>query len=539
MFGLVGPVGVDLDPVEMAISQGISVAGYTPIPIRLSRLIEQAYGLDTKNQSEGDRIELLMRAGTLLREKSECGEAVALLGVSEIVERRKVDRNKAEEKTAFILRSLKHPREVTQLRAIYGKGFVLISVYSPRDTRVKALAEKISRSKFGDKTHARAKAERLIEIDESEEGTSLGQDVRDAFPLADFFVDSSDLDSLRSDIRRFLHAVLGNRFITPSRDENGMYHARAAALRSADMNRQVGAAIVRPSGEILTLGCNDVPKAGGDQYWEGDKNDQRDFKRGIDSSAQQRVLMLNELFNRLKDNGFLIKNDSTKNIDELVRNLTTGKFKEVLKGVSIANLLEFGRSVHAEMAALSSAARLGIAVEGATLYTTTFPCHMCARHIVAAGIKKVVYIEPYPKSRAEQLHSDAIAVDPVTLSDDHVNFVAFKGISPKQYQEIFDAGDLRKTDEGKIREWKMSDGNVRFQRYINTYREIETNICASIFKLEEIAKISYNELMNPSPVSRSKNEPLFDVKRKIRASAQGNGELGRREKKLAPRARNG
>lgn len=39
---------------------------------------------------------------------------------------------------------------------------------------------------------------------------------------------------------------------------------------------------------------------------------------------------------------------------------------------------------------------------------TTFPCHYCARHIVAAGIYEVQYIEPYPKSKALQLHADAI-----------------------------------------------------------------------------------------------------------------------------------
>ena len=45
---------------------------------------------------------------------------------------------------------------------------------------------------------------------------------------------------------------------------------------------------------------------------------------------------------------------------------------------------------------------------GGTLYTTTFPCHNCTRHIVASGIAKVYYIEPYAKSLALELHNDAI-----------------------------------------------------------------------------------------------------------------------------------
>jgi deoxycytidylate deaminase len=45
------------------------------------------------------------------------------------------------------------------------------------------------------------------------------------------------------------------------------------------------------------------------------------------------------------------------------------------------------------------------------LFSTTFPCHMCARHIVSAGIKRVVFLEPYPKSYAEELYADSITFD--------------------------------------------------------------------------------------------------------------------------------
>jgi deoxycytidylate deaminase len=81
------------------------------------------------------------------------------------------------------------------------------------------------------------------------------------------------------------------------------------------------------------------------------------------------------------------------------------------------NVIEFGRAVHAEMAALMDSARRGVPVKNATLYCTTFPCHLCARHIVAAGIRRVVYIEPYPKSLAAQLYPDSIAVESAVKPD--------------------------------------------------------------------------------------------------------------------------
>ena len=63
------------------------------------------------------------------------------------------------------------------------------------------------------------------------------------------------------------------------------------------------------------------------------------------------------------------------------------------------------------MDALLSAGRDGVSTVGARLFVTTFPCHYCARHIVSAGVYEVQYIEPYPKSRALNLHDDSIMTD--------------------------------------------------------------------------------------------------------------------------------
>jgi hypothetical protein len=52
-------------------------------------------------------------------------------------------------------------------------------------------------------------------------------------------------------VQRAIELLFGNVFITPSIDEQGMYLARAAALRSASLARQVGAAICRPDGTAL------------------------------------------------------------------------------------------------------------------------------------------------------------------------------------------------------------------------------------------------------------------------------------------------
>jgi deoxycytidylate deaminase len=105
----------------------------------------------------------------------------------------------------------------------------------------------------------------------------------------------------------------------------------------------------------------------------------------------------------------------------------------------IRSLIEFGRAVHAEMAALAEAARRGTSVSGCTMFVTTFPCHLCARHIVASGILRLRYIEPYAKSLAAELYPDSIAVESSEANSQQIVFDPFVGIAPRQYMHLFSA----------------------------------------------------------------------------------------------------
>lgn len=57
------------------------------------------------------------------------------------------------------------------------------------------------------------------------------------------------------------------------------------------------------------------------------------------------------------------------------------------------------RVVHAEQNVMTFAAKYGISTEGATLYCTHYPCYPCAKNLVSAEIKKIVYLIPYPSER--------------------------------------------------------------------------------------------------------------------------------------------
>jgi dCMP deaminase len=62
--------------------------------------------------------------------------------------------------------------------------------------------------------------------------------------------------------------------------------------------------------------------------------------------------------------------------------------------------------VHAEQNALLSAARFGISVEGATLYSTMQPCFGCAKEIAQTKIEKVIYLHPWIPSDVDEKMSD-------------------------------------------------------------------------------------------------------------------------------------
>ena len=76
-----------------------------------------------------------------------------------------------------------------------------------------------------------------------------------------------------------------------------------------------------------------------------------------------------------------------------------------------------------------NAARSGVSTQGAILYTTTFPCHECAKMIIGAGIVEVHYIEPYPKSLVDRLYRHLIDTSPPARAGRGLVGSSFRSIS--------------------------------------------------------------------------------------------------------------
>ncbi len=68
---------------------------------------------------------------------------------------------------------------------------------------------------------------------------------------------------------------------------------------------------------------------------------------------------------------------------------------------------ELCRGIHAEQNAIIQAAMYGVSINKATIYVTCSPCVQCAKMIINAGIKRVVYCGEYPDKLSEELLNEA------------------------------------------------------------------------------------------------------------------------------------
>ncbi len=76
-------------------------------------------------------------------------------------------------------------------------------------------------------------------------------------------------------------------------------------------------------------------------------------------------------------------------------------------GIPSGQRAELCYAIHAEQNAIIQAARMGIAIDGATLYCTHQPCSVCTKIIINAGIRRIVYEHPYPDDFTHELLAEA------------------------------------------------------------------------------------------------------------------------------------
>lgn len=480
IVALCGPVGSGIKEVSNRIAESFKRYGYEVEPVKASDLILEAINtlIDTKIvekakfktldwPSEGDRISSLQDMGDWLRE-SYGYDIVSQLFIKKVSTNRQIEITQEEAEkgelhkesrpVVWILDSLKHPEEVKLLRIVYDKMFSLFGVLCPLEVKKHNLVES-----FGITPD---QALDLIKRDESED-INHGQKLIKTLQFGDFFVRNAQYESQRvaDAIDRFVKILLGDHSVTPTHGEYAMFLAQSAAYRSGCMSRQVGAAIVNTQGEIISTGFNDVPKFAGGLYVENPDKDARCFKvyGGECKNDAKKRKIKNTLLTLI----------SQKAPGQVIDN----SFVDTLcDSAGISDLTEYCRAVHAEMDAVTSAARKGVSLREGTIYVTTFPCHNCAKHIIASGIRKVFYIEPYEKSLAIALHDDSVATE---SREDAVAFLPFEGVSPRQYQNRFCSTTNKKLN-GKFIKVELGEETPAYAQLMDCFADYEVKVVDSL-----------------------------------------------------------
>lgn len=471
---LCGPIGCPLHGVSDTIKQMLEeVFAYESCNIvRLSSFISQYakdVGVEIPARAGFARIDSQIDAGNKLREKYGAS-ILAELAVNEIRVGREQHKSQtgneyhAPRRVCHIIDSIKNQEEMDLLRLIYREMAYFVGVSVPMDVRESNLREKGLEN---------GELHRLFDRDSGEE-SDTGQTVRDTFPQCDLFlrIDSDTDTQLKARVERFLSLILQSRIVTPTPHEAAMYAAASAATNSACLSRQVGAAIIDKDGELLAVGWNDVPKKGGGLYISEpeDPNGEQDKRcwnrdRGKCFNDQEKQLFAEILIDNLGD---------------IVPSAQKAEARKRVEGCKkLRSLVEFSRSVHAEMHAIINAGRLsGQRLVGGKMFVTTYPCHSCARHIIAAGISEVFYIEPYRKSLAIKLHGDAMTEDEADTGK--VRVLSFDGVAPGKYLALFKMAPDSRKEKGRVKRISAKTALPRLDKSLEALPTLEALVVKSL-----------------------------------------------------------
>ena len=240
----------------------------------------------------------------------------------------------------WVIDGIRNPAEAEELRRL--PGFQLIGVSASPEIIVSRLT---ARGREG----TVLSREQILERLEKEKGVGEsddGQQVKKCLDLADFLIiNEGTIDELAKKLTHFLRLLDGSD--RPTFDEIFMEIAYTWAKRATCLRRNVGAVIAKDK-QQLTAGYNGAPK-------------------GVPHCADMGGCLREKL------------------------KIPSGQRHEICRGT------------HAEQNAITQAAKLGIPIEGSTLYCNTFPCVICTKMILNAGIQTVVYDSDYDDPLSKEI----------------------------------------------------------------------------------------------------------------------------------------
>jgi deoxycytidylate deaminase/dephospho-CoA kinase len=298
----------------------------------------------------------------------------------------------------FVIDSFRNPGEIDYFRKTF-RDFWLFGIYARGDVRWARCKDKYdgNQKSFNDDDSN----------DKGHDNPLNGQRVEDCFFESDIvFENNKDFESVKSStfvefqnrLKKYTDLVQKplQRQCPIRPEESVMAMAYAISQRSSCLKRKVGAVVADEFGNLISSGVNEVPTGA--------------------SSCQDR---LNECYRDFAIDKYVKEVQSKYSINDKD---FKKRFKEHFR------TLDLCQALHAEENAIVNLARNGTSVplDKCILYCTTHPCRLCANKIVQVGIRRVMYLEPYPDPQATIiLHSGGVAAKP------------FEGVTFRAYFKLY------------------------------------------------------------------------------------------------------
>ena len=242
----------------------------------------------------------------------------------------------------WVVDGIRNPGEEMELRKL--NGFKMIGMGADKEIIIRRIMDRNRRGELLNRETIMQRLQKEMGKGENPDG----QQVTKCMESADYFIlNEGTLEELERKLEHFLRLESGED--RPTFDEIFMEIAYVWGKRSTCLRRNVGAVIAKNK-QQLTAGYNGAP-------------------RGVPHCAQM-----------------------------------GGCLREKL-GIPSGQRHEICRGTHAEQNAITQAAKFGINIEGSTLYCNCFPCVICTKMILNAGIAAVVYDSDYDDELSKEILS--------------------------------------------------------------------------------------------------------------------------------------
>lgn len=226
-----------------------------------------------------------------------------------------------------------------------------------------------------------------------------------------------DFNSMAEQWMKYSSLILHPGLITPSAEERCMVVAYTAKFNSSCLSRQVGAVITNQYHSIRTIGWNEVPYGqmpcglrelhliNSDDFFDC-QHIYSEFEREPNKNYGDKSFIdkVSEGYFPLHSESFVKKRHSFKKPVEIKGLPFSYCFKSLHNTFEGEKNQVYTRSLHAEENAILQMAKYGgEPLMNGVIYVTASPCELCAKKLYQIGVRKIIYIDPYPGISMKQI----------------------------------------------------------------------------------------------------------------------------------------